>query len=73
MKGAPYVAEHVDTWRGVLCRSGRLYLGVRPALKGLLHERVNHHRHHFVLWLPGLCYDPAGAVLTVEIEKLHYD
>ena len=73
MKGAPYVAEHVDAWSSVLCRLGSLYLGVRPAVKGLLHERVDHHRHHSVFWLSGLCYAPAGAVLTAAMEKLHHD
>jgi hypothetical protein len=72
MKGVLYVADHVDAWHRVLCRSSRLYLGVRPAVKGLLHERVDHHRHHSVFWLSGLCYDPAGAVLSAALEKLHY-
>jgi hypothetical protein len=73
MKGALYVADHADAWHRVLYRSSHLYLGVRPAVKGRLHERVDHHRHHSVFWLPDLCYDPAGAVLSAAMEKLHHD
>jgi len=65
------VAGYVDAWRGVLCRPGGLYMGVRPAVKGWSHERVDHHRHHSVLCLSGLRYAPAGAVLTAVMEKLH--
>ena len=72
MKGVLYVADHADAWHRVFCRSSRLYLGVRPTVKGLLHERVDHHRHHSVFWLSGLCDDPAGAVLSAAMEKLYY-
>jgi hypothetical protein len=66
------VAEYVNAWRDVFCRPCGIYLGVRPAVKGLLHERVDHHRHYSVFWLSGLCDDPAGAILSAAMEKLYY-
>jgi hypothetical protein len=73
MKGVLYVAEYVNAWCGVFCRPSGIYLGVQPAVKGLLHERIDHHRHQSVLWLSGLCDDPAGAVLSVAMEKRYDD
>ena len=73
MKGTLYVAGHVDAWRGVLCCPGGLYMGMRPVVKGWSHERIDHHRHHTMLWLSGLCHDPAGAVLSAMAEKQHHD
>ena len=67
------MAGHVAARRGVFRRPGGLYLGVRSVVKGWLYERVDHHRHHSVLWLLGLCHDPAGAVLTAAMENLHDD
>ena len=67
------MAGYVDARCGLLCRPGGLYLGVRQAVKGWLHERVDYHRHPAVLWLPGLCHDPAGAVLITAMEQLQHD
>jgi hypothetical protein len=67
------VDGYVDAWRGVFCRPGGVYMGVRSVVKGWSHERGDHHHHHFVLWLSSLCYDPARTVLRVMAENLYYD